>query len=207
MAKEKEKHINKNLEFEGSGYKEKELKEKSVYVKVSDDIRNRIDKYKDTGKTISNIIETAIEIYDNYFSMPLEVHTILDNYEGKHGNKFKVIEEAIKFFDKHTEPEKSNNRDLWNRARDEMNMMLIGKTTFNQLITSFKSPKNKFDHPFKRNIAFDIILWYTRKPIKSLSLEEILYAIQKIWNVANYFYMIDLKKINENQYRLVFKHH
>lgn len=63
IAKEKEKLTNQNLEFEGSGNKEKELKEKSIYVKVSDDIIKRffetsINKCRITP--VDNEIEQAV---------------------------------------------------------------------------------------------------------------------------------------------------
>ncbi len=175
--------------------KAKESKEKSIYVKVSDETRNIIDKYKGEGKTISSIIEEAINIYDKYGG-------IIDKF----GNNLNEIEEAIKLLDKYKNPEKAEDKELWSRARDEMKMVLIGKTTFNQLIAAAEAPKESLDKPFKKNVAFDIILWYTGKPLKSLTLEEILNTIKKMWVVANYFYIIDIKKENENEYHLLFKH-
>jgi len=182
-------------------------KEKSIYVKVSDDIREIIDKHKETGKTISSIIEEAIKIYDNFKAMSPEILAILDKYKEEFGSKMEEIEEALKVFDHQKDPQNAEDIDLWCRAREELQMMLIGKTTFNQLLTAAETPKESLDKPVKKNIAFDVILWYTGKPIRSLSLEEIISAIKRVWVVTNYFYFIDLKQEAEDQYYIVFKHH
>jgi hypothetical protein len=62
------------------------------------------------------------------------------------------------------------------------------------------------DKPQKKNVGFDIILWYTGKPIKSLSLEEIMEAVKVIWVMANYFTNIEIIKENGDQYHMIFKH-
>ena len=181
---------------------------KPIYVHVSQIIRDIIDKYKiRDNKTISGIIEEAITIYDIFSSKSPEILAILEKYKDKYENESKIIEEAIKLFDKQKDPEMADDLDLWCRAREEMKMMLIGKTTFNQLLTAAETPKESLDKPMKRNIALDVILWYTGKPIRSLSLEEIINAIKKVWIVANYFYFIDIRKESEDQYHIIFKHH
>jgi len=88
----------------------------------------------------------------------------------------------------------------------EMDMMLIGKTTFKQLISAAASPEERLDKPQKKNVGFDIILWYTGKPIKSLSLKEIMEAVRVIWVMANYFTSIDILVENGDQYHMIFKH-
>ena len=169
--------------------------------------RSKLDEdYEKQKITISTIIENAIDVYNNYHSLSPEIFAILEKYEPDYGSKIKEIEEAIKLLDQKKNIAKSDDMDLWIKAREEMKMMLIGKTTFNQLIAAAEAPKESLDKPFKRNIALDLILWYTGKPIKTLSLEEILNTIQKIWVVANYFHMIDIKKESEDQYHLIFKH-
>ena len=165
------------------------------------------EDYDEQKITISTVVENAIDMYNNYRSLPPEVIDILEKYEPDYGSKIKEIEEAIKLLDQQKNIKKADDIDLWVRARDEMKMMLIGKTTFNQLIAAAEAPKDSLNKPFKKNIALDVILWVTGKPIKKLALEELLNAIQKMWIVANYFYMIDIKKENEDQYYLVFKHH
>ncbi|MFX0139678.1 MAG: hypothetical protein ACFFDN_38920, partial [Candidatus Hodarchaeota archaeon] len=164
------------------------------------------ENYDEQKVTISTVIEKAIDMYNNYLSLPPEVIAILEKYEPEYGSKIKEVEEAIKLLDQQKNIAKSEDRDLWMKAREEMKMMLIGKTTFNQLIAAAEAPKESLDKPFKRNVALDLLLWYTGKPIKTLSLEEILNTIQKMWVVANYFHLIDIRKESDDQYHLIFKH-
>ena len=189
--------------------KEIESKEKSIYVKVSDDTRERIDKNKEVGKlTISQIIADAIKLYDEYKSMPAAVRALISNLKGEHdGSAMNLIEESLKVYAEVKDPTQSKEDEFWNRARDEMNMMLIGKTTFNQLIGAAAAPEERLDKPHKRNVGFDIILWYTGKQIKSLSLEDILDAIKEIWLMANWFFKVDIIKEGADQYHMMMKHH
>ena len=169
--------------------------------------RSKLDEdYEKQKITISTIIENAIDVYNNYHSLPSEIFAILEKYEPDYGSKMKEIEEGIKLLDHKKNIAKSDDMELWIKAREEMKMMLIGKTTFNQLIAAAEAPKDSLDKPFKRNIALDLILWYTGKPIKTLSLEEILKTIEKIWVVANYFHLASVRKESEDQYHLIFKH-
>ena len=175
--------------------------EKSIFVKVSDETRDIIDKYKEEGITISNFIQNSIKMYHDYNSMAPEVHGIIKKYKKEDESLVSFLENAIKFYG----DQKSLDRDLWVRARDEMKMMLIGKTTFNQLIAAAESPEDARHKPQKKNVAFDLILWYTGKPINKLSPSEIINTIQKMWVVANYFYAIDVKQ-EDDEYFLLFKH-
>jgi len=181
--------------------KEIESKDKPIYVKVDDSTRKIIDKYKHLGTTISNLVKDAVEMYDEYNSMLPEVKAIIDTYKEQDEKLVNFLERAIQYYGQ----QKSLDRDLWVRAREEMKMMLIGKTTFNQLIAAAEAPKDALEKPFKRNVAFDLILWYTGKPLKNLSIEDIINTIAKIWVVANYFYQIDVHKEGE-EYHLLFKH-
>jgi hypothetical protein len=181
--------------------KEPEGKEKSIFVKVSEETRDIIDKYKDQGVTISNFIQNSIKMYDEYNSMAPEVHGIITKYREEDESLVSFLEKAIKFYGE----QKLVDRDLWVRARDEMKMMLIGKTTFNQLIAAAESPEDARHKPQKKNVAFDLILWYTGKPLKNLSPAELIQTIQKMWVVANYFYAIDVKQEND-EFFLLFKH-
>lgn len=187
---------------------DKDSKAKSIYVKVSDETRAAIDKHKDVAKlTISQIIEDAIKLYDEYKSMPADSKAIVANLKKDHGGTaMKLIEKALQAFAK-SEANKPETKDLWLQARDEMNMMLIGRTTFDQLIAAAAAPEERLDKPQKKNVGFDIILWYTEKPIKHLNLEEMLEAIKVIWTMANWFYKIDVIKQNNDEYHVIFKHH
>jgi len=180
---------------------EVESKDKPIYVKVDETTRKIIDKYKNLGTTISNLVKVAIEMYDEYNSISPEVKAIVDTYKEEEENLVSFLERAISYYGK----QKNLDRDLWVRSRDEMKMMLIGKTTFNQLIAAAEAPQDSLDKPFKKNVAFDLILWYTEKPLKNLTIDEIITTIQKIWVVANYFYKIDVHKEGD-EFHLLFKH-
>ena len=182
--------------------KESESKDKPLYVKVSDETRDTIDRYKNEGITISNLIKDAIKLYDDFHSASAEVLAIINKYKDPDETMVNFIERALKFYG----DQKETDRDLWIRAREEMKMMLIGKTTFNQLIAAAESPKDSLEKPFKKNVAIDLLLWYTGKPLKLLTVEEIITTIQKIWVVANYFYMIDVKKVSDDEFHVLFKH-
>ena len=182
--------------------KEPESKDKPIYVKVSDETRGLIDKYKEHGTTISDLIKNAIKCYDYFNLVSPEIHAIIDKYIEEDESNISFIERAVKYYGE----QKNLDRDLWVRARDEMKMMLIGKTTFNQLIAAAEAPKESLTKPWSKNVAIDIILWYTGKPLKSLTIEEILQTIQKMWVVANYFYTIVIKKEKEDEYHLLFRH-
>ena len=134
---------------------EKSPKEKSIYVKVSDETREIIDKHKEQGKlTISQIIADAIKLYDQYKSMAPEVRAIISNNKDEYGGgmAMNLIAEALRLF---AEQNASGvEKDLWNRARDEMKMMLIGKTTFSQLIAAAAAPEERLDKPQKKKCWF-----------------------------------------------------
>jgi len=197
--------IEKNNEQSENGsngiHKELEPKENAIFVKVSDETRAIIDKYKELGTTISNLVKDAIKMYDDYNSMSPEIHAIIDTHKEEEDTLLSFLEHAIKYYGE----QKALDRDLWVRARDEMKMMLIGKTTFNQLIHAAELPEDARDRAFKKNVAIDLILWYTGKPLKNLAIEEVIDTIQKMWVVANYFYKIDVHKVDD-EYHLLFKH-
>lgn len=194
--------INKNNNNNSDETKEVESKDKPIYVKVDETTRNIIDKYKNLGTTISNLVKAAVEMYDEYNSISPEVKAIVDTYKEEDEKLVSFLERAISYYGK----QKNLDRDLWVRSRDEMKMMLIGKTTFNQLIAAAEAPKESLDKPFTKNVAFDLILWYNSgKPLKNLTIDEIITTIQKIWVVANYFFDINVQKEGD-EYFLLFKH-
>ncbi|TFF87170.1 MAG: hypothetical protein EU550_03790 [Promethearchaeota archaeon] len=139
--------------------------------------------------------------------MPADIAAVLERYEDNFGGEWPLIQEALKEFDKEKTPAKLEDLDLWCKAREELQMMLIGKTTFNQLLFAAETPEMSLEKPMKRNIALDVILWYTRKQVKDLSLEEILQAIKKMWKVANFFYFIDIREDDKDSFSLILKHH
>lgn len=183
--------------------KEGETKDKPIYVKVSDETREIIDKHKEIGTTISNLIRDAIKMYDAYSSMSPEVHAIIEKYKENDESEVSFLQRVIKYYGEL----KMADRDIWIRARDEMKMMLIGKTTFNQLIHAAAEPQDALERPFKKNVAMDLIMWHNNsRPVKTLSIDQIIKTIQKIWVVANYFYTIDVTQIDQNKYHLLFRH-
>ena len=197
------KNNNKTNDTENDEFKEHEAKDKPIYVKVSDDTRHLIDKYKDKGTTISDLVRNAVKCYDDFNSISPDMHAIIEKFKEADESDLSFIERALKYYG----DQKNLDRDLWVRARDEMKMMLIGKTTFNQLIAAAEAPEDSLEKPWRKNVAIDLILWYNNsKPLKTLSLEEIIKTIQKIWVVANYFHTIDVKKESEDLYHLLFRH-
>ena len=180
-----------------------EHKDKPIYVKVSDETRGLIDKYKVQGTTISDLIRNAIKCYDEFNSISPEIHATIEKYREENESDISFIEHAIKYFG----DQKNLDRDLWVRARDEMKMMLIGKTTFNQLIAAAEAPQDSLEKPWHKNVAIDLILWYNEsQPLKNLSMEEIIKTIQKIWVVANYFHTIDVVNESEDEFHVLFRH-
>ncbi|MFW9896906.1 MAG: hypothetical protein ACFFD7_13960 [Candidatus Thorarchaeota archaeon] len=190
MAKEVEKVL------------EPESKDKPLFLKISDETRGLIDKYKLQGTTISDLVKNAIKYFDDFNNISPEISAIINKYKNEDESTITFIERAIKYYG----DQKALDRDLWVRAREEMKMMLIGKTTFNQLIAAAEAPEEALNKPWRKNVAFDLILWYTGKPINTLSMQEIIYAVQKIWTVANYFHTIDVNKEDEDLYHLLFRH-
>ncbi|TFG26000.1 MAG: hypothetical protein EU532_10970 [Promethearchaeota archaeon] len=186
---------------------QEEDKIKPIYVQVSKTIRAVIDKYKkEESRTISGIIEEAIDLYDKFYSMSPDAFAILDKYKDQYEDQSKLIEEALRLYDKQKNPEMADVLDLWIRAREERDMMLIGKTTFKQLISAAEEPRDSLKKPQRKNNAIDVILWYTRKPITRLTLKEIILAIQKMWTISNYFIRIDVEQPNEDTYYMTFIH-
>jgi len=190
MAKENEKF-------------DEEHKDKPIYVKVSDETRGLIDKYKEQGTTISDLVKNAIKCYDDFNSLSPDVYAFIEKYKEENETEISFIERAIKYYGE----QKNLDRDLWVRARDEMKMMLIGKTTFNQLIAAAEAPEGSLEKPWRKNVAIDLILWYNdSRPLKSLSIDQIICTIQKMWVVANYFHTIDVNKESDDQFHLLFRH-
>ncbi|MFW9825171.1 MAG: hypothetical protein ACFFE4_19675, partial [Candidatus Thorarchaeota archaeon] len=125
MAKEVEKVL------------EPESKDKPLFLKISDETRGLIDKYKLQGTTISDLVKNAIKYFDDFNNISPEISAIINKYKDEDESTIGFIERAIKYYG----DQKALDRDLWVRAREEMKMMLIGKTTFNQLIAAAEAPE------------------------------------------------------------------
>lgn len=206
--RDKDKFMTRNTPKTEEQVKESKSNDKSkLFTEIRNLTRDKIDKLKEKNKTtISQIIEDAIEIYDNYESIAPEIRSSIEKYEEEYGGWPAVVEAAVKLLESQKDPEKSEDIDLWRRMREEMQMIALGKTTFNQLLAAAEAPEESLDKPIKKNIALDVILWFTGKPLKNLTLEEIIGAIEKVWKVANYFYQIEVKKENVDQYHVIFRH-
>ncbi|MFW9949032.1 MAG: hypothetical protein ACFFKA_02765 [Candidatus Thorarchaeota archaeon] len=182
---------------------EVEVKENPIYVKVDETTRHKIDRFKEAGITMSKLIQDAITLYDDFTSLKPEIKGVIEKYKEEEESIINFLEKAVKFYG----DQRDLDRDLFLRMREEMKMMLIGKTTFNQLIAAAKAPKDARDMPIKRNVAFDLIMWYNKsRPLKHLTIEEIIETVKKIWVVANYFYVIDVTQENKDEYHMLFRH-
>lgn len=183
----------------------------NIYVQVSAATREIINKYKDKGQTISAIVEGAVDMYEQFYSIPPDLLALIERLKGPDTptfqEEFGVIKDALKLRAEQKTPEKTPDIELWCKTREEMQMLLIGKTTFNQLIAAAENPESSLEKPIKKNTALDLVLWYTKKPIKELSLDDLLTAIKKIWVMANYFFLIEVIKSDQNKYHIIFKHH
>lgn len=178
-----------------------------LFTEIKHFTRDLIDEMKiKEDTTIGHIIEKSIQSYIDFKSMSPEVQALIEKYSQIYGNTSDVIEEAMRVFDQQKNPMKSKDLELWCRARDELQTMLIGKTTFHQLLAAAESPEKSLEKPVKKNIGLDVILWVTGKSIKSLSLKEIIDAVQKMWKVANYFHHIEVHEESSNQFHMIFKH-
>ncbi len=154
---------------------------------------------QNNGKSVRKSIHTTIS---NESYELLEKYAALEdkNNQKIFGNKSKVIEQALELLDKHYNPEKNESQETWNRLKEELNMVLVGKTTFLSYISG------DYEKAFKKNIAIELIEWYKGKNIDDLTLNELLKSIKNIWLVANYFYKIDIEIGSKGTYQMSFYH-
>lgn len=185
----------------------------SLYVQILKDTKETIENLKQKeGTTQSTIIEQAIGLYNVYSSIPQKTKNLIKLYAGEYGdsnaleNQMKAISHTIEEYDKKKNKEKSSDTDIWLKARKERGMMLIGKTTFNQLVAAARAEKKDLERPQSRNNALDVIVWYTKKPLRVLTLKEILHAIKKMYTIANYFDQIDIVEQSTDTYYITFFH-
>ncbi|MHA1191398.1 MAG: hypothetical protein ACTSP9_03770 [Promethearchaeota archaeon] len=86
--------MEKNKENGDNGNGE-ETKSKPIYVKVSDATRIIIDKYKNLGLTISNLIRDSINMYDEYHSMSPETQGIIEKYKNQEESTVNFLEREL----------------------------------------------------------------------------------------------------------------
>lgn len=129
-----------------------------------------------------------------------ETYASVDDLAEDYGSKSKVIEKAVDFFKKYKK-NWDREQQIWNRARKEMDMLLVGRTTFQSYISG------NYQTAWKENIATKVIEWITGKQIEKLSVLETLNAIKDMWMAANYFTKVDIKKIlDEDPIVMIFYH-
>lgn len=129
-----------------------------------------------------------------------ESYEILQRYKEEFGSKSAVVDAALKSLKKSKEPRLEDQRKIWCRARDELNMLLVGKTTFLSYI------KGKVEEAYTKNIAVESIEWYLGKRIENMTLQKFLEGIKGMWQVANYFYNIELEKNKKGTFQMRFNH-
>ncbi len=130
----------------------------------------------------TTLSEDALQLLDKYVSLK-------DGHgEPVYGSQSKVIEVALDLLDKHHHPVQEDLQDIWNRARTELNMLLVGKATFLAYISG--NAEKAFEH----NVAADILEWYAKKTIDQMTCREILDGLKTIWMAANYFYKVEIEE-------------
>lgn len=121
-------------------------------------------------------------------------------YKEEFGSKSAVVDAAIKTLKKNKEPKLEEQRKIWCRARDELNMLLVGKTTFLNYI------KGNVEEAYTKNIAVESIEWYMGKRIDDMTLQQFLEGLKGMWSAANYFYNIELEKNEKGTFQMRFNH-
>ncbi|MFX1442846.1 MAG: hypothetical protein ACFFHV_05480 [Promethearchaeota archaeon] len=145
-----------------------------IHTTLSEHTKDLIDKYKDlTDKDGKDVFQKKKSV---------------------------VIERAIELLDNYYNPKKNDKRTIWCRAREELNMVLVGKTTFLSYITG------KIKKAYTNNIAIEVIEWYLGKRIEEVNLEEFLNGLKGMWEIANYFYKIELEKNKKGTFQMRFNH-
>ncbi|MFX1257426.1 MAG: hypothetical protein ACFFAN_06190 [Promethearchaeota archaeon] len=159
--------------------------------------KNFYDKENKKGKKLTihtTISRNANKILEKYINFKDSNNKII------FGSKSKVIEKALELLDNHYYPVKADLIKVWCRARAELNMLLVGKTTFLSYI------KGKKEEAYSKNVAIEVIEWYLGKRKDEMDLEDFLNGLKGMWHVANYFYNIELEKNEKGAFQMKFKH-
>ena len=117
-----------------------------------------------------------------------------------YNSKSEILEHALELLDRYYSPESKEIPDLWVAFREELDMVVVGKTTFLAYISG------DYKRAFKENIAVEIIEWYKKKNMVDMSLYEILHAIKDIWTTANYFSKIEIEQGSKGTFQIYFYH-
>ena len=142
----------------------------------------------------TTLSEDAVKLLDKYVNLKN------DRGEPVYGNQSKVIEVALDLLDKHQYPVREDLQAIWNRARGELNMLLVGKPTFLAYISG------NYETAFEHNVAVDILEWYAKKIIDQMTCREILEGLKTIWIAANYFYKIEIEEKKGGGFDVSFYH-
>ena len=129
-----------------------------------------------------------------------ESFEIIQKYEEEYGSKSAVVDTALRVFKKFKKPYLDEVIGAWCRARNELNMVLVGKTT----LLSYLS--GNYREAFTKNIALEAIEWYLGKTKEEMEFEEFLNGLKGMWHIANYFYNIEIDKNREKAFQMTFKH-
>jgi len=156
-------------------------------------------KVKARTKTEKYHIHTTVSKHDEDLLKKYAAFKDENNQE-LFGNQSKVIERALQLLDNYYNPKKNDINTIWSRARDELNMVLVGKTTFLCYI------KGKQQDAYRYNIAVEIIEWYLGKRIDQIDIEEFLNGLIGVWHMANYFYKIEMEKTEKGAFQIRFNH-
>ncbi|TFF95388.1 MAG: hypothetical protein EU544_02865 [Promethearchaeota archaeon] len=168
-----------------------------------DEIKNELkDQSEDQKVTLGTVIEEAIGFYSSFYKLPSELEEIVQKFEAEYGGKTELLKEALRIFNIY----KKKRLDLWLGASEDLHMMLIGRTTFRNLLFAGDTAKKSLDKPQKENNAIDVILWHLKKPITQITLKEILQTIQEIWVLFNFFTRVEITEENEDTYYVRFIH-
>ena len=144
----------------------KEIPEMSLNLGIITRKELEISKLCNGKRTVQDIYE---ELSDTY-----------SDIEDKDGNKIfgkksKIIERALELLDNYFNPKENDIDVIWCRAREELNMLLVGKTTFLSYITGNRKKV------YSDNIAIEVIEWYIGKRKEEMDLEVFLKGLKGMW--------------------------
>lgn len=152
---------------------------------------NKKSKKKSIHTTIS---ERTYDLIEKYAKIKDE------NNKKIFGNKSHVIEKALELLEKQYNPEKNELQEIWNRTRNELNLVTVGKPTYLAYISG------DYKQAYHQNIAIEVIEWYKRKEIDKLSVKETVEAIKTMWMAGNYFYKVDIEDGSKGLFHVTFYH-
>lgn len=133
----------------------------------------------------------------------------------QYGNISRAIEQAVMLLTIRSDysqirPIELDDYQLSHYMRTKFSMISVGRRTFLSYIDNLpdKPIKDK-DSPIKDNNAKELIEWFSGKEINEMSLEDIINAIKRLWQAANYFSDVRLEPIlteHAIKYKVIFFH-